>query len=45
MSVDADLGLVYLPYGSPTYDFYGADREGANLFGDSLSGSTPPQAS
>jgi len=36
ISVDADLGLVYLPYGSPTYDFYGADREGAGLYGNSL---------
>ena len=36
ISLDPDLGLVYLPYGSPTYDFYGADREGANLFGNSV---------
>jgi quinoprotein glucose dehydrogenase len=36
MSLDEKLGLVYLPYGSPTYDFYGADRKGANLFGDCL---------
>jgi quinoprotein glucose dehydrogenase len=36
ISVDTQLGLVYLPHGSPTYDFYGADREGANLFGDTL---------
>jgi glucose dehydrogenase len=36
ISLDPELGLVYLPYGSPTYDFYGADREGANLYGDSL---------
>ena len=26
----------FLPYGSPTSDFYGADRKGANLFGNSL---------
>ena len=36
ISVDPELGLLYLPHGSPTYDFYGADREGANLFGNSL---------
>jgi glucose dehydrogenase len=36
ISLDTELGLVYLPYGSPTYDFFGADREGANLFGDTL---------
>ncbi len=36
ISVDEKLGLVYLPYGAPTYDFYGADRKGANLFGDCL---------
>jgi glucose dehydrogenase len=36
ISLDPELGLVYLPYGSPTYDFYGADREGANIYGDSL---------
>lgn len=35
-SVDPQLGLVYLPYGSPSYDFYGGDREGANLYGNSL---------
>ncbi len=36
MSIDSDLGIVYLPHGSPTYDFYGADRKGANLYGNSL---------
>lgn len=36
MSVDQDRGIVFLPVGSPTYDFYGADREGAGLFGNSL---------
>jgi quinoprotein glucose dehydrogenase len=36
MSVDEKRGIVYFPTGSPTYDFYGADRKGANLFGDSL---------
>ena len=36
MSVDTDRGLVFLPIGSPSYDFYGADRKGQNLFGNSL---------
>ena len=36
MSVDEKRGIVYLPLGSPTYDFYGADRLGKNLFGNCL---------
>lgn len=36
ISIDPKLGLIYLPHGSPTYDFYGGDREGANLYGDTL---------
>ncbi|HKE59342.1 MAG TPA: pyrroloquinoline quinone-dependent dehydrogenase [Pyrinomonadaceae bacterium] len=36
MSVDAERGLVFLPIGSPAYDFYGGDRKGKNLFGNSL---------
>ena len=36
ISVDPALGLVYLPIGSPSYDFYGGDRTGANLFGNSI---------
>ena len=36
LTLDADRGIVYLPLGSPTYDFYGADRLGSNLFGSSL---------
>lgn len=36
MSVDAERGMVFLPLGSPSYDFYGADRKGKGLFGDSL---------
>ncbi|MHA4842895.1 outer membrane protein assembly factor BamB family protein [Flavitalea antarctica] len=36
MSVDVDRGIVFLPLGSPTYDYYGADRLGSNLFGNSL---------
>ena len=36
MSVDVERGLVFLPIGSASYDFYGADRKGADLFGNSL---------
>ncbi len=36
MSVDEALGLVFVPLGSASYDFYGGDRKGANLFGSSL---------
>jgi glucose dehydrogenase len=36
MSIDAKRGLVFLPYGSPSFDFYGGDRKGDNLFGNSL---------
>ena len=36
MSVDAERGMVFLPIGSPSYDFYGADRKGQGLFGNSL---------
>jgi quinoprotein glucose dehydrogenase len=36
ITVDAVRGLAYFPTGSPTYDYYGADRHGANLFGTSL---------
>ena len=36
MSVDAKRGIIYAPTASPSYDFYGADRAGDNLFGNSL---------
>ncbi len=36
MSLDPDRGIVYVPTGSPTYDFYGANRIGTNLFGNCL---------
>jgi quinoprotein glucose dehydrogenase len=36
MSVDEERGLVFLPLGSASYDFYGGDRKGANLFSSSL---------
>jgi quinoprotein glucose dehydrogenase len=36
MSVDAERGLLFLPVGSATYDFYGGDRPGDNLFANAL---------
>jgi len=36
MSLDVKRGMVFLATGSPTYDFYGADRKGQNLFGNSV---------
>jgi glucose dehydrogenase len=36
MTVDVERGLVFAPTGSPTSDFYGADRKGKNLYGNSL---------
>ena len=36
MTVDVDRGIVYVPTGSATPDFYGGDRVGANLFANTL---------
>jgi len=36
MTVDTARGVVYIPTGSATPDFYGGDRVGANLFANSL---------
>ena len=36
MSVDEDLGLVYLPVEQPTGDYYGGHRHGDGLFGESV---------
>ena len=36
ITVDEQLGLVYLPVESPTNDFYGGHRPGNNLFGEAL---------
>jgi glucose dehydrogenase len=36
LSVDEARSLVFLPLTSPAYDFYGGDRKGANLYGDSV---------
>lgn len=34
MSLDEKRGMVFLALGSPSYDFYGADRKGQNLYGN-----------
>jgi quinoprotein glucose dehydrogenase len=36
MTLDDKRGIVYIPLASPRYDFYGGNRKGANLFGNSL---------
>ena len=36
LSLDEKRGIVFVPTASPKYNFYGADRTGANLFGDCL---------
>jgi quinoprotein glucose dehydrogenase len=36
MAIDEDLGMVYLPVELPTGDYYGGNRPGANLFGETL---------
>ena len=35
-TVDAERGIVYAPLGSPTSDYYGGDRKGKNLYGNSI---------
>jgi hypothetical protein len=35
-TIDVERGIVYAPLGSPTSDYYGADRKGANLYGNSI---------
>ena len=36
ISADPELGIAYVPTGSPTTDLSGGDRKGQNLFGNSL---------
>ena len=36
LTVDTELGLAFIPTGTARYDFYGANRHGENLFGNSL---------
>lgn len=36
LTLDEKRGIVYMPFGAPSVDQYGGDREGDNLFGTSL---------
>lgn len=36
ISLDASRGVVYVPTGSPSFDFYGGNRHGDNLFANSV---------
>ena len=36
LTVDAARGVVYMPFGAPSFDRYGGDRKGDNLYGTSL---------
>lgn len=36
LSLDPKRGIVFVPTGSATYDYYGADRIGSNLFANCL---------
>ena len=36
LTVDAELGIAYIPTGTARYDFYGGNRHGENLFGNSI---------
>ncbi len=36
ITLDEKSGILYFPTGSPTYDMYGADRIGKNLYADCL---------
>jgi quinoprotein glucose dehydrogenase len=36
ITVDTKNGIVFIPVGTPSPDFYGGDRKGSNLYGSSL---------
>jgi quinoprotein glucose dehydrogenase len=36
LTIDQSRGIVFVPTASPKYNFYGANRKGANLFGNCL---------
>jgi len=36
MTVDDETGVVFMPVGGPSPNYYGGDRPGANLFGNSV---------
>ncbi len=36
MTVDTERGIVYMPFGGPSANYWGGDRKGNNLFGNSV---------
>ena len=36
LTLDVKRGIIYVPIGAPTSDFYGADRHGNGIYGNSL---------
>jgi quinoprotein glucose dehydrogenase len=36
MTADLERGIVYMPFGAPSWDRYGGDRKGANLYSSSI---------
>jgi len=36
MTVDVQRGMLFIPLGTPTPDFYGGSRKGSNLYGSTL---------
>ena len=36
MTIDMERGIVYVPLGTPTPDYWGGERKGSNLYGSSL---------
>ena len=36
MTIDVDRGILYMPVSSPAGNYWGGDRPGANLFGNSI---------
>ncbi len=36
MTVDRKRGILFIPFGTARYDFYGPDRHGEDLFGNSI---------
>ena len=36
LTIDEQRGIAFIPFGTARFDFYGGNRQGANLFGNSL---------
>ena len=36
LTADEERGILYMPFGSPAGNYYGGDRPGTNLFGNSI---------